>query len=269
MHVDNYDDLFLPHEYEMPSKIKLKSLKHQTPISGLLPDAPMRRDPSGLAVFSSEQLEWGMPEDFGFHEPYIVYETEYTAHTPALNYADERCIGKQRPPHRYCRIERFKSVLGNMMNQHGHVPQKVIDYLRPFVAEMRLMEEKEIWKFCHTMLKKVPGWRVYYNRIPVILSTLQIIPFKVKDQTKIYQTVLEEFKAINNAWSRLTTDRKYFINFRYVCLRLLQRHGVAHPYEIPLLKTARKKVALDLIFEQLYDQVMVDELEAFLDSPQL
>ncbi|OYV41658.1 MAG: hypothetical protein B7Z80_00955 [Rhodospirillales bacterium 20-64-7] len=128
------------------------------------------------------------------------------------------------------------------------------------------MEEKKVWEFVRRQLKTQRGWRIYYNRIPMILSELKVIPFIQKNARNKYQEILNDFIRINNAWEKVTTERKYFINLRYVCLRLMHYRKVYHPYEIPLLRTSRKKVALDLIFDQLLDQAMEDELEEFLQE---
>jgi hypothetical protein len=215
-------------------------------------------------VFLSSQLEWGFPEDFGFKESYYVVETEETSHPLVLEYHDEINLPKLRPPHRYCRIERFKSVLGHMMNVNGEVPDKVLEFFEPFLLKMKKMEGDKIWDFVLQQLKTVPGWRIYYNRIPMILSALEIIPFN-SNQTKKYHLILKDFIQINKAWDNVATNRKYFINFRYVCLRLMHRHGIIHPYQVPLLRTSRKKVALDKIFEDLDLQVLTNEVEEMID----
>lgn len=248
----DYSDLF-PDE-DKPQEFHISGGRGYQAISGVLPNAPLYRDIFGTAVFSSAQLQWCTPEDLGFTEPYLVVEDECDAHPLALEYEDEIKLPKKRPIHKYCRKERFKAVLRGLMGQHGTVPQEILDAVRPFVNAMRLMDEEILWDFTRSILKKAKG-RKYYNKIPIILATLRVVPLRIKQCEDAHDAILDDFIALCDAWKSLETDRKYFINFRYVCLRLMQKHGIVHPYSIPLLRTDRKKLALDQIFDELQSLV--------------
>jgi len=80
----------------------------------------------------------------------------------------------------------------------------------------------------------------------------------IKHREHVHDAILDDFIVLCDAWKSIQTDRKYFINFRYVCLRLMQKHGIVHPYSIPLLRTDRKRIALDQIFDQL-ESISVDK----------
>ena len=68
------------------------------------PMTPHSYTQQGVAVFTTDQLEIGMPEDFGFSSPYQVIEgcPKYV-----MDYKYECSNDIMRPIHRYSRCERF------------------------------------------------------------------------------------------------------------------------------------------------------------------
>ena len=234
--------------------------------SPTLPDRPHHFDASGTAVFTSEQMAWADPEQFGFDEEYVVVEEEETSHPWALNYADELNLPRRRPVHRYSRSERFKFILGQLMGCSGTVPPQVLAIFQP--AQLARIPKDQLWDEVRCILK-THRWRIYYNRIPAILAGLGLMSFKFSD-TKKFQDILHDFDQLDKIFNDLqpTLGRTYFPNLRFVAIKLMARHGLAPPFKIPLARTVRKLQALEQLYTQLWTAVEEKHLNDFINSLQ-
>lgn len=230
-------------------------------ISPRLPHQPVYYDKDGIAVFTSQQLSWARPEDFGFHDEYLVIEEEETTHPLALNWEDEQNCPRKRPVHRYSRKDRFKFILGQLMGCSGHVPPQVLQAMN--IEKLQDLPEDAVWEEVRSVLK-LNNWRIYYNRIPAILAGLGLHSFKYSS-TKTFQDIMHDFELMDRIYASLKHrfGRSYFPNLRFTAVKLMQRHGVKLPFSIPLARTARKLEALEHIYNQIWQAIEQKQWDDF------
>lgn len=236
------------------------------PNSPTLPDRPHHYDHNGQAVFTSEQVAWADPNQFGFQEDFLVVEEEETSHPWALNYADECNLPRKRPVHRYSRAERFKFILGQLMGCSGNVPHYVLAVFQP--DQLAALPPERLWDEVRSILK-THKWRIYYNRIPAILAGLGLSQFKFSD-TKKFQDILDDFGRLDSIFDLIKPEleRTYFPNLRFVAIKLMERHGVHPLYPIPKARTFRKLQALDELYKYLWYRYESKQINDFIDSLQ-
>jgi hypothetical protein len=218
-------------------------------VSPVLPNKPHHYTASGRAVFTSEQLSWARPDDFGFFDEYEVIEEEHSSHPLALNWVDERNLIKRRPVHRYSREERFKFTLAQLMGCSGDVPDHV---LAAMPKSLYALDQDHLWEEVRRILKQ-HGWRLYYNRIPAILARLHLVP-RSPSSTCTFQRIMEDFHRMHRVFSEIKQrlGRIYFPNLRYVAVRLMERHRIRLPFTIPKTRTFKKQESLDTIYDTIW-----------------
>lgn len=238
-----------------------------------LPDRPHHYNEDGRAVFTTQQLAWAYPEDFGFTEPYEVVDGEPTY---ATEWKDEILLTKKRC-HRYSRIKRFKFILTQLMGSTGFVKQKNRDdelkVMAPFLKYRRVLEKVPkpfLWDTIRMILKK-NNHRIFYNRIPTIIRRLGLVKLKSHGtvSTKL-DSIMYDFQLLHYVFDKvkLKIKRSYFPNLRYVALRLMKKHGLDLIVEIPQLRTLRKQEELDGIYQTMWDEIELQnrgELDLFFD----
>jgi len=168
----------------------------------------------------------------------LDYDQEKDAH--------ENC----KPIHRYCRLERFRSTLFQLICARGHVPYEILTLVKMNLPQR--VHKKKIWNLIRAILKENKQ-RFYYNRIPTIIY--QLTGMKPKPTINDYDTtikkIFDEFgqmsyqfdNALNKKWSK-----EYFLNLRFTAFKLMEKHGITYPYYVPILRTFRKRKTLNNLF---------------------
>jgi hypothetical protein len=199
------------------------------------------------AVFTRRDVDlFGMPDLFGYDD-YIVTST-YEDECPfVMDWAMENeRRGSTRPVHRYSRVERFVSVLYQLLGERGDIPNEVVVAVKSVGYDP---EPERIWNSIRAVLKTA-GWSCYYNRIPGIIELLGEGRGRF-DFWKI-ELIKEKFRGMSCRFDFLEkSSRKYFPNLRYVALRLLDEEGIKFAYKIPWIRTKRKEKVMEDIFELL------------------
>lgn len=238
--------------------------------TSIFPTEPKSYTKAGKAVFTSSQLEWGYPEDFGWNKEYEVVEEEHSSHPLGLNYDDEVQLQKRRPVHRYCRRERFKTVLAQLMGYTGFtiskkesrdndekIPIKIKDILP---RNIKYTPKSQMWETVREVLKE-NNYHIYYNRIPAILSGLAMLDYRQGRNAGKFAKIMDDFERMHKVFYeiRLGLKRKYFPSLRYVALRLMDKHGVVMPLKIPLTRTTQKRIELAIIYKTIWDYITNQE----------
>lgn len=181
---------------------------------------------------------YGRPDLWGI-EYYHVIDDPMESCPFVLDYnGEQERRGALRPIHRYSEVKRFevvlKKFLGGNFRCRDLKNQNIYD-----VLEMNInRDRKEVWNSCRRVLKEY-GWSKHYDNIPYILQ-------KIGYEHKIIYNghidfIIDDFKKIVYNFKREKIgDRKYLINYRFIALKLMERHGVVFEYYIPLLQTSRK-----------------------------
>ena len=202
-----------------------------------------------IPVYTSDQIEiYGLPDNWGVFY-YTVIETRESAHPQIIDFAltsDRR--GSLRPIHRYSRLERFESVLYQLIGARGKVPKRIINYIN-LVGYNKSPEL--LWESIRRILKE-KGWRLYYNRIPTILQLLgESKTINFQDQALLISEIVNDFRKLSASFDRRPGTRKYFPNLRFIALKLLEAHGAVFEYMIPFIRTPRKIATMESVWREL------------------
>lgn len=224
-------------------------------IQALPPTLPGPVQPSrweaDLPIYTTDQIDlYGYPEDWGV-ENYLVIEERETSHPMVTDYEIEcERRGALRPIHHYNRVERFQSILLQLLASRGVVPRLV---LKTILEEGYDHHPDRVWNSIRSILKK-HNWSLYYNRIPTILEQLGYKRKITFDHMDFFvDHIMNEFRKISANFEQLkpTLERKYFPNLRYVVFKLLQENGAEFEYSIPFLRTPRKEKMMEDLWERL------------------
>lgn len=214
------------------------------------PCQPVRFE-AGIPFYTSGQVDlYGEPHHWGVDQ-YQIIQLREDAHPFVTDFEmemDRR--GALRPVHHYSRVERFESILYQLIGSRGRVPPEVVETVR---NEGYDENPEKIWDSIRSILKK-HQWRMYYNRIPTIL---QMLGYQEKidfgDSNAFVRQLVLEFKQISQKFEqeKSNLERTYFPNLRFVAFKLLERSGAQFQYKIPFVRTPRKEKMLNELWEIL------------------
>lgn len=201
---------------------------------------------NGVPVFSSEAIEiYGEPNLYGFDDYYVV-ESPLTS-KPFYYDFNTSAITNSRPIHRYKRLERFTFTLGYLVGLKGTIPDTVLE------ACMHVSKNpKTVWFEVKAILKQ-RKWNIYYNRIALIIDHLGV---KITNNmtNSIFYKIINEFKQMESLFDhgkKKEWNRRYFLNLKFVALKLLEKYKVTFNITIPMIKTKRKLVILNALWKDL------------------
>ena len=190
-------------------------------------------------VYSLKDINtYGKPDLWGIY--FYEVRDDFSESRPfVLSYKDEQeRRGALNPIHRYSELKRFelvlKKFLGGNYRCRGLKNQNMYD-----VIEMEMNKDRgQVWNSCRKLLKEY-GWSKYYDNIPYILQRVGyeykiIFNGNIDDIMNDFQKIVWKFKKDG------FKGRKYLINYRFIALKLMERHGVVFEYYIPKLQTSRK-----------------------------
>ncbi len=162
---------------------------------------------------------------------------------------DDVIFASQKKIHRYSRKDRLKFTVCQLAGISGDVPERLIDLIR---HKLKTRNPNKIWNGVRKLLKK-GKFRRYYNRIPHIIKQitgLRIIGFDTgvlpRIENRFTELMIKFDTHFKEKW-----QRQYFLNMRFLCLKLIFEQGCLYPYYIPLIRTNRKRKYLDLLFNEM------------------
>lgn len=238
----SWDTLF-SEETEIPCDLDVSNFEFVLP-----GPKPVRFDEDQTPVYDSHQIEvFGLPENWGVF-CYRVIALRETEHPMVTDWKMEQERGKLRPIHRYSRVERFTSILAQLIACRGKVPKDLIEDIKKvgFSTDPNL-----IWNEIRDILKKRKG-RKYYNRIPTILEILGFQKVGV-DKNSLVMEIVDDFRIISSRFNqnREKLGRVYFPSLRFIAFKLLEMHGVKFGYRVPFARTPRKLKAMEATWSLL------------------
>jgi hypothetical protein len=140
------------------------------------------------------------------------------------------------------------------MGIRGDVPKNVIEYI---ALRVKLFDPNTIWNCVRFLLKK-NGWRTYYNRIPTIIYAIGFGPGIVWTRPEFEEFFTEfqkmHFQFDNSEQGQLLKTkykRSYFINLRFVALKMIEERNIKTNYVIPFIRTERKAKVLNQMWVEL------------------
>lgn len=214
------------------------------------PCQPVRFE-AGIPFYTSHQVDlYGEPHHWGVDQ-YQIIQLREDAHPFVTDFEMEQDRrGALRPIHHYSRVERFESILYQLIGSRGRVPPEVVQTIR---KEGYNQDPEKIWDSIRSILKK-HKWRPYYNRIPTIL---QMLGYQEKiefgDSNLFVRQLVNDFKRISQRFEELkpTLGRTYFPNLRFIAFKLLEASGANFQYKIPFVRTPRKEKILNEMWKIL------------------
>lgn len=206
-----------------------------------------------IPVYTTAQIDlYGLPDFWGV-SCYTVIQTRDDVAPMVMDYQmEQERRGSLRPIHHYDRIERFQSTLYQLIGCRGRVPESIINVIKEYNYNT---DPAHVWDSIRDILKKIPKGRTYYNRIPTILSMLGYkhkIDFQ--DQDYVIKDICLDFRRINAKYELIKSrleNRKYFPSLRFIAFKLLEKHGAHFQYRIPFVRTPRKQVLLETIWNEI------------------
>ena len=202
---------------------------------------PIRIEPNGTFVFTTDQVDdYGDPSLYGYTD-FIVIQSRNLNTSLDYNFSISR---DWRRIHRYNRQARFRFTLLNILGERTNIPDQVLSLVKTFLKP----NSKSLWNDTRKILKHY-NQQKYYNQISAILTQIgfkrlfpQITASKINDLENDFKALVQRFNNIKKNHKRI-----YFPNIRFIVLKLLELHSIFPQYEIPFIRTKRKKkVLLDL-----------------------
>ena len=214
------------------------------------PIQPMRLDDDFVPVYTSTQIKfYGLPDHWGI-TCYRVIELKEDAAPFVTDFKMEQERGKMRPIHRYSRVERFESVLYQLIACRGKVPKSIVNLIRESGYDK---DPSKIWNSVRSILKANHG-RVYYNRIPSILNILGYDrKIQFGDSNELVRRIVQDFRILSGRFDTMKTKLKrvYFPSLRFIACKLLELYDVTFEFEIPFVRTPRKLKAMEELWNLL------------------
>lgn len=194
-------------------------------------------------------LQYGPPEKYGYDE-YIVLDNYEVSRPFVADYdMEQERKGSLRPVHRYCKVKRFRHLINNLLGG-SRVFINDPDLFLTVALELDYDKDK-IWNSCRSILKR-NGWSRYYNKIPSILEQIGYKNMITGFTGKVLDLIMNDFKIIAANFSKLDIGgRTYLLNYRFIALKLLDRHGIVFEYDIPKILTFRIIKPLDDLWMQI------------------
>jgi hypothetical protein len=214
------------------------------------PIQPIRIDPDFVPVYTSAQIKlFGIPDNWGM-TCYRVIELKEDAAPFVTDFKMEQERGRLRPIHRYSRVERFESVLYQLIGCRGKVPKSIVNLVRENNYDK---DPKKVWNSIRKILKANHG-RVYYNRISSILMCLGYNKkIQFGDSNELVRRIVQDFRILSGRFDTMkkTLKRVYFPSLRFIACKLLELYEVTFEFDIPFVRTPRKLKAMEEIWSLL------------------
>ena len=195
----------------------------------------------GIPVFCLSDInKYGIPSLYGIEE-YLCRDDPMESCPFVLDYnGEQERRGALRPIHRYNRDQRFVGIIKKFLGG-SIISGKNIDIFNLIVMEVAIeaiWDKELVWNSIRKILKYM-GYSRFYDNIPVILEMVGY-EFKIKYKGVIFDEIFNDFKKLVAGFNTIIGPRKYMINFRFIALKLMERHGVIFEYYIPKIQTCRK-----------------------------
>lgn len=194
-------------------------------------------------------LQFGMPELYGYYEYTVLDNFEVSRPLVADYDIEQERRGVLRPVHRYCKVKRFKHLINNLLGG-SRVMINEPDLFITVALELDY-DRCRVWDSCRDILKR-NGWSRFYNKIP---SILQQIGYGYKicgGSGRVIDEIMNDFKIIAaNFGSVELRGRSYLLNYRFIALKLMERHGIVFEYDIPKIRTLRVVKPIEDLWQSL------------------
>lgn len=197
---------------------------------------PFRRDGQRNIFLLNNVEDYGLPEENGYSSEYEVIDDEPEYVSTFKN--DSNYELPIKTPHRYERVSRFRTILGQLQGIVGFVSKKsqidLEDILFQLPKDIEIYPPCLVWKTISKVLKDNKYTR-YKNRIPAILASIGLLKVQMITRKNMLR-IMADFRKMEKAFDfvKKTFNRKYFPSLRYTALKLMEKHGEKVNIYIPL-----------------------------------
>lgn len=197
---------------------------------------PLRRDGQRNIFLLNNIKDYGSPEENGYDSEYEVIDNEpeyVSTFTKDFNYEEPIKI-----PHRYERLSRFRTILGQLQGIIGFVSKKsqvdLEDILFELPKDIGIYPPCLVWKTISKVLKD-NNYTRYKNRIPAILANIGLLNVQMVTRKNMLK-IMSDFRQMERAFDfvKKKFGRKYFPSLRYTALKLMEKYGEKVNIYIPL-----------------------------------
>lgn len=165
----------------------------------------------------------------------------------ALNHEDE--VKHTKKIHRYIRKLRFKPIFLQIIGLSSKkISRKIILLV---VKKLGEVTPENAWRAVRDVLKE-NKIKKHYNDIPTILRLVLNMRISNTQGLNVIRA-LEYFDKLSEAfdWHRDKMERSYFLNMRFVAIKLAKKFDIEFPYYTPLTRTPKKEKYLEELFSKL------------------
>jgi len=203
---------------------------------------------AGKAEDSESQTTPTVNEESGIHD--TCFEYDWQPESPQYEYSWKDIHHTNlRKPHLYDRKYRFKWCFYHLISAMGKTPpDNIMEDLKTKFDKK--VQGRRAYQVIYKYLKQ-NKLSIYYMSIPYIIQRLGGTRFNISsektrdiiNQFNKFHYIFEKFK---NKYSRIR-----FPKMLYISLRLLNEHGIEPPYRIPLTRTAKRRIKLEPLYNDL------------------
>lgn len=253
-----YLDLLAELGIEIPAEAwEAEHPRSPSPEPAILPWRPDHRDANGMAVFTQSQMDWCDPTCYGFDEPFEIVEDDAAAKPYVLSWDDEQYYraNYNRAVHRYSRIYRLRWTLSHVVGDVGKLPEDVERWLRSALAlepQPHVIHTRRAHEWVRGKLKERRLTELYIST-PFIVRLLGGPRWRVHPTQygAVLDAAVRTHRTFEALRKRRAVGRQRFPKMQYVLLKLLDRHGVMHPYRVPWARTAIKRRQLGALLRDM------------------
>jgi hypothetical protein len=210
---------------------------------------------NGIAQFYSDQYHpLFPPSDFGYIKYEFIERPEYVTD---FKMEKELQLHRNRPIHHYCPYNRFRKILSQLLGQTLGVCSEMMesDTWETIISFVQDLPQDKIYEGTRSILKHFK-LHIYYNRIPAIAIYAGKQLNSVKGGNK-FTDILNDFREMYQVFPLIKHKfrRSYFPHFRYVALKLLEKHGVEIPLKFPFVRCQKRMLEMDEVYIAIWKRI--------------
>ncbi len=221
---------------------------------------------NNIPQFTSDQVEQhGTPDKYGYDKFFILEG----AQPLVSDYKMEKdYILTKRPIHRYSGLERFKLTLGHLIGATFGLTEMALgeEPWPDILYKITKLTPENLWEGTRKLLKE-KNMKLYFNRIPSIITYAGWRNCTTNISTGVFKRILEDFEKLYIMFhkSKDVFKRSYFLNMRFVAIKLMERYQVNLAIRIPCLRSKVKYKELHELYDKLWSMVIEEEEKDLLD----
>lgn len=223
---------------------------------------PVRRE-GNIDIFTLDQINmFGEPYHYGYSN-YLITSTRGDEMPMGYDYQDQFRTSSEdicplparRPIHRYNRLERFTTILAQLLGFRDTRENPQWPHIAPLDEIFELVQHCDGWNEIRGVLKET-GNKKYYNMIPSLMRMMGLAPIlfgrvrKVPVTNTLFHKMINDFRVFEGKYLLLPTRSKYFPSLRYIAFKIMQDNW-AEFNDVVFIRTPRIERKLEAVWEEI------------------